>query len=104
MPTPPLATPSIATPSVAMPAPPLDALPAAASPTPLGGGVRPIGAYAPEAGKPRGPRLRTAWAGALLLAVVALAGCKREAPEQALRDTIAAMQAAAEARDTDALF
>jgi ketosteroid isomerase-like protein len=43
-------------------------------------------------------------AGVLLLGGIALAGCKREAPEQALRDTIAAMQAAAEARDTDALF
>lgn len=42
---------------------------------------------------------------ALLLSLAPiLGGCAREAPEQALRDTIAAMQAAAEARDTDALF
>jgi ketosteroid isomerase-like protein len=40
---------------------------------------------------------------ALLLAG-ALAGCRHTPPEQALRETIAGMQAAAEARDTDALF
>ena len=33
-----------------------------------------------------------------------LAGCHHEAPEQALRNTIDAMAAAAEAHDTDALF
>ena len=39
---------------------------------------------------------------AMLLA--AGAGCKRTPPEQALRETIAGMQAAGEARDVDALF
>jgi hypothetical protein len=35
---------------------------------------------------------------------LALSGCRREPPEQALRNTIAAMEAAAEAQDSDALF
>jgi hypothetical protein len=35
---------------------------------------------------------------------LAFSGCRREPPEQALRNTIAAMEAAAEAQDTDALF
>ena len=33
-----------------------------------------------------------------------LSGCRKEPPEQALRDTIAAMETAAERHDTDALF
>ncbi|OGT54858.1 MAG: hypothetical protein A3E01_18895 [Gammaproteobacteria bacterium RIFCSPHIGHO2_12_FULL_63_22] len=33
-----------------------------------------------------------------------LSGCRKEPPEQALRNTIAAMETAAEAHDTDALF
>lgn len=40
----------------------------------------------------------------LATCVVLPAGCRRPPPEQALRDTVAAMQAAAEARDVDALF
>lgn len=44
----------------------------------------------------------------LLLILGALAaslpGCRKEPPEQALRNTIAAMEMAAEAHDTDALF
>lgn len=40
---------------------------------------------------------------AALLALV-LAGCRKEPPEQALRNTIAAMEAAAEKHDNDALF
>ena len=36
--------------------------------------------------------------------MLALAGCSREPPEQALRDTIAGMEEAAEAGDADALF
>lgn len=36
--------------------------------------------------------------------LLALAGCSREPPEQALRNTIAAMQAAAEARDSGGLL
>ena len=40
---------------------------------------------------------------AAILALV-LAGCRKEPPEQALRNTIAAMEAAAEKHDNDALF
>jgi hypothetical protein len=64
----------------------------------------PIGAQAPKAGKPRSGALRRLLAGALSVALLLLSGCRHPAPEQALRDTIAAMQAAAEAHDTDALF
>ena len=40
---------------------------------------------------------------ALATALLALAGCRKPAPEQALRDTISRMRAAVEARDADAL-
>ena len=40
----------------------------------------------------------------LLATVLLLPGCKRTPPEQALRETIASMQTAGEARDMDALF
>jgi hypothetical protein len=57
-----------------------------------------IGAYAPLLGK---IALRAGCAGLLLV----LAGaCSRTPPEQALRETIAGMQAAGEAGDVDALF
>ncbi len=36
--------------------------------------------------------------------MLVLAGCRKEPPEQALRNTIAAMEAAAEKHDNDALF
>lgn len=36
--------------------------------------------------------------------VLGLSGCRKEPPEQALRNTIAAMETAAEAHDNDALF
>ena len=39
----------------------------------------------------------------LAVLVALVAGCSREPPEQALRSTIDGMQAAAEARDSDAL-
>ena len=39
-----------------------------------------------------------------LLAAMAFTGCKREPPEEALRNTVAAMEAAAEKGDADALF
>ena len=39
-----------------------------------------------------------------ILGLAALAGCRHDPPEQALRKTIATMQAAAESGDTDALF
>lgn len=66
-------------------------------------GIHSIGAHPPRRGKAATAGLRAL--SALLLAVlVALsAGCSREPPEQALRDTIARMQAAAEARDAGAL-
>jgi hypothetical protein len=61
-----------------------------------------IGAYAPEAGKAPPANYRVAaW---LLAAALLLPGCRHTPPEQALRDTIAKMQAAGEARDMDALF
>lgn len=44
--------------------------------------------------------LAALWVGLVLV----VAGCRHEPPEQALRDTIAAMEAAAEAHDNDALF
>ncbi len=65
--------------------------------------IHSIGAYPPGPGKAPGVRKRGVSA-LLLAALLALfAGCSREPPEQALRATIAAMQAAAEARDSDAL-
>ena len=39
-----------------------------------------------------------------LVLALGLSACRREPPEQALRNTIAAMEAAAEAKDNDALF
>ena len=65
--------------------------------------IRSIGAYPPGPGKAVAVWKRSVFT--LLLAAVAVlsAGCSREPPEQALRATIAAMQAAAEARDSDAL-
>lgn len=64
----------------------------------------PIGAQAPNAGKPRRRWSRLPFTLLLLLAQFGLFSCSREPPEQALRSTIAGMQAAAEAHDTDALF
>lgn len=63
-------------------------------------GVAWIGAQAPNAGKPRTKGLAFTFALFALLA----AGCRHEAPEQALRNTISAMAEAAEKHDTDALF
>ena len=60
-----------------------------------------IGAYAQNAGKPRAAAVRAL----LLAALLAIAaGCQTTPPVQALRETIASMQAAGEARDIDALF
>ena len=59
-----------------------------------------IGAQAPKAGKLSARVFALALGACLLL----LAGCRHEAPEQALRRTIDGMVAAAEAHDTDALF
>lgn len=63
-----------------------------------------IGAQAPKAGKPRSGALNRLFASVAVAVLLALAGCRHAPPEQALRDTIAAMQAAAEAHDTDSLF
>jgi hypothetical protein len=66
---------------------------------------RPIGPYAPGACKARG---RAPWfvraLGLALLCADLLGGCRAPPPEQALRDTIAAMETAAEDNDSDALF
>jgi len=48
-------------------------------------------------------RLRSLLSTTLCACVLALAACSRPAPEQALRDAIAQMQAAIEARDAGAL-
>ena len=65
--------------------------------------IRSIGAYPPGPGK--APRVRNRGVFTLLLPILLLlaTGCSRAPTEQALRDTVAAMQAAAEARDSDAL-
>ncbi len=54
--------------------------------------MRLIGAQAPEAGKPRQAGLF----GAALVVLLLCAGCHHAPPEQALRETIAAMQKAGE--------
>ena len=64
----------------------------------------PIGAQAPKAGKPRHFSFRWLLPIVLAVAPLGLASCSREPPEQVLRATIANMEAAAEAHDTDALF
>jgi hypothetical protein len=64
----------------------------------------PIGAQAPKAGKPRQYGLRSLLPMVFAFALLGLASCTREEPEQVLRATIAEMEAAAEAHDTDALF
>lgn len=65
--------------------------------------IHSIGAYAPGTGKARGVWFRAVFTGLLSLLAVLGAGCAKEPPEAALRATIAGMQAAAEARDADAL-
>ena len=65
--------------------------------------IHSIGAYPPGPGKAPARRQRKLPAMLLALLLAVLAGCSREPPEQALRATIATMQDAAEARDSDAL-
>ncbi len=67
-------------------------------------GLRWIGAQAPNAGKAGGLDCRALLRCLLLVAMAFVAGCHRDPPERALRNTIAAMQAAAEANDSTALF
>ena len=74
------------------------------SPNPPDVPIFPIGAQAPKAGKPLNRSFLAALAGLLIGMLCALPGCHREPPEAALRATIASMQAAAEAHDSDALF
>ena len=62
-------------------------------------GLGPIGAYA------LGPRKRAVLGALLVLLALLVPACaKKTPPEQKLRETISAMQAAGEARDVDALF
>lgn len=65
--------------------------------------IHSIGAYPPGPGKARGVWKRGVFTLLLAGLLGLVAGCSREPPEQALRDTIAGMQAAAEARDSSAL-
>lgn len=65
--------------------------------------IHSIGPYPPGTGKARGVWFRTVFTCLVSLLAVLAAGCAKEPPEAALRATIAAMQAAAEARDADTL-
>ena len=65
--------------------------------------IHSIGAYAPGAGKALRRGVCTAAFALAAWFVLACAGCSRTPPEEALRASIAEMEAAAEARDADAL-
>ncbi len=65
--------------------------------------IHSIGAYPPGLGKARRAGLRAVFTLLLCLPLAGLPGCSAPAPEAALRDTIAGMQAAVEARDASAL-
>lgn len=63
-----------------------------------------IGSQAPNTGKPRRHCPSGFLALVIVLITMGIVSCSKEPPEQALRQTIAEMQQAAEAHETDALF
>ena len=65
--------------------------------------IHSIGAQAPSTGKAAGVWFRAVVTGLFAALFVLAAGCSRTPPEEALRATIASMEAAAEARDAEAL-
>lgn len=65
--------------------------------------IHSIGAHSPSTGNTASVWLRAAFTPLLAVLLAAAAGCSRDPPEEALRATIATMQAAAEARDSQAL-
>lgn len=65
--------------------------------------IRTIGAQAPIAGKLRAHEFRTLCA-IVSVGLCGLVACRHAPPEQALRNTIAEMQKAAQAHDIDALL
>lgn len=65
--------------------------------------IRSIGAYRPGPGKARSVWFRAVFTGLAVALLTLAAGCTRTPPEQALRETIAAMEEAAEARDSETL-
>lgn len=64
---------------------------------------RSIGAYPPEWSKAGRIRVQAVRAAFLVLVLLVASGCSRPPAEQALRETIASMQAAAEERDANGL-
>ena len=65
--------------------------------------IHSIGAYPPRTGKAGGVWFRAIITCLFAALLATAAGCSRTPPEEALRATIASMEAAAEARDADAL-
>jgi ketosteroid isomerase-like protein len=65
--------------------------------------IRSIGAHPPGPGKAAGVRKHGVFTLLLAAALALLCACSQAPTEQALRATVGAMQAAAEARDSDAL-
>lgn len=65
--------------------------------------IHSIGAQAPSTGKAGAVWFRAVVTGLFAALLLLAAGCSRTPPEEALRATIASMEAAAEARDAEAL-
>lgn len=63
-----------------------------------------IGAQALNSRKPRTVALSKAFAAFAAATLLMIVACSHTPPEEALRSTISGMQAAAESKDTDALF